>query len=103
MDRTVSTQETVVERVHHVCQSLETLVIEASFTHTSCVCHKVVCFLLFFLSYKEWLKFPGLLFSAEGKISALERVNAQKDFDPYTSPFFNSVLRQKEMKETDWR
>lgn len=71
-----------MERVHHVCQSLKTLVIEASFTHTPCVCHKVVCFLLFFLSHKERLKFPGLLFSAEGKISGLEHVKAQKDFDP---------------------
>lgn len=29
-----------------------------------------------------WLKFPGPLFSVEGKISGLEHVKAQKDFDP---------------------
>lgn len=36
----------------------------------------------------------------EGKISGLEHVKAQKDFDPQTSAFLNSVLRQK-MKRRD--
>lgn len=48
-----------------------------------------------------WLKFPGPLFSVEAKISGPEHVKAQKDFDPQTSAFFSSALRQKEMKGTD--
>lgn len=73
-----------MERVHHVCQSLKTLVIGGLIhPHTLCLSQSGSFLLVFFpLSHREWLKFPGLLFSAEGKISGLEHVKAQKDFDP---------------------